>query len=188
MKSLMQNDYEACGKRRVLVGPLLLFVCFVFAILGFVATRCDAASYEYTILSREELCEISSSYEDDFAAIAKDSCYEPTIYAIPFDVNSDGTKELVISIAHSFYCGTGGCTVYIYKKLSTGWEPIEVGFPSVHWIPKKTGLSTKGMPDYVFGDNLWKFDGKRYQWTRKIRYGEYGIAAPTEDDLLPPRK
>jgi hypothetical protein len=133
-------------------------------------------SGDFVEISREELGAITTNYDEDFKIITQlPGNKNPEIYALPYDVDADGKDELLITIGHSTFCGTGGCCVDIFKKTPTGWELFDLGFPSLHRIPQKTGSSTNGMPDYIFDDNLWRFDGKKYQWNRKIHEGEFDV-------------
>ena len=41
------------------------------------------------------------------------------------DLNDDGVDELIIQFSPYFcYCGTGGCTVIVYKKVDGRWRTI----------------------------------------------------------------
>jgi hypothetical protein len=155
----------------------------LLAVLFFPA-RGMAQPDDFVAISRKELNEITTYYEDDFKSIARiPGNRNPKIYVLHYDVDGDGEDELLITIGHSTFCGTGGCVVDIFKRTSKGWKLLDLGFPSLHRIPQKTGSSTNGMPDYVFDGNVWKFDGKRYQWSRKARNGEFG--PESHGNLLP---
>lgn len=185
----IDNGREILGKDLCLPALLRYITCLLVVVC--VMFQCDIvhASHGFVELSQKELSAITDEYDEDFKIIKETSNNkEPKAYSLFYDVDSDGKDELLITIGHSSFCGTGGCTVDIYKKTQDGWVLMDLGFPSLHVVPKKTGTDTKGMPDYVFEDNLWKYDGNRYRWNRKIQYGEFGIDAPSKNDLLPQLK
>lgn len=148
----------------------------LMAILIFPGRGMAQSPEDFVAISRKELDKITTCYEEDFKSIAQiPGNRNPKIYVSHYDVDGDGKAELLITIGHSTFCGTGGCSVDIFERTPSGWRLIDLGFPSLHRVPQKTGSSTNGMPDYVFDDNLWKFDGKRYQWRRKVHKGEFGL-------------
>ncbi|MDD3313439.1 hypothetical protein [Pseudodesulfovibrio sp.] len=170
---------EITVSRRCLPALLHYMSCLLLMICIFASCGPADASGDFKKISRNELEKITTYYDDDLNDIAQLYINKrPDIYVLDYDIDSDGKDERIITIGHSAYCGTGGCCVDIFKKTPQGWELLDLGFPSLHRLPQKTGTSTNGMPDYVFDDNLWKFDGEKYQWNRKVKMGEFGIASP----------
>jgi hypothetical protein len=42
-----------------------------------------------------------------------------------FDLNDDGVDELILNFElSSYYCGTAGCQVFLFRKVKGAWQPI----------------------------------------------------------------
>lgn len=79
-----------------------------------------------------------------------------------YDLNDDGTKEIFVGLSGSYFCGTGGCTIYLLDSQSKLINTFSVaGYPIV--IDKN---KTNGWKDLFIHsgkkDRIVKFDGKKY--------------------------
>lgn len=79
-----------------------------------------------------------------------------------YDLNDDGTKEIFVGLTGSYFCGTGGCTIYLLDSQSKLINTFTVaGYPIV--IDKN---KTNGWKDLFIHsgkkDRIVKFDGKQY--------------------------
>lgn len=50
------------------------------------------------------------------------------VSALWFDFDNDGTNEISIVVEHAAYCGTAGCSLFILKRSSTGFELTQTSF------------------------------------------------------------
>ena len=41
-----------------------------------------------------------------------------------FDLNSDGTDDAIVLLTGSFWCGSGGCTMLVFKGLNENFELV----------------------------------------------------------------
>ena len=82
------------------------------------------------------------------------------------DLNGDGKDDAVVLLSGNNWCGSGGCTMLVFKNVSNGYalvsrstvtrEPVRVSSSVYHgW--KDLIVSTKGV-----GDALMRFDGSAY--------------------------
>lgn len=79
-----------------------------------------------------------------------------------YDLNDDGTKEIFVGLTGSYFCGTGGCTIYLLDSQSKLINTFTVaGYPIVIDNNK-----TNGWKDLFIHsgkkDRIVKFDGKKY--------------------------
>jgi hypothetical protein len=87
------------------------------------------------------------------------------------DLNADGTPELLTVVVGSYACGSGGCTLLIFRRSAAGLEPIaETGlFQSpLRLLDQRQGgwadlimpAMSEGVPS---GGMVMSFDGLRYR-------------------------
>jgi hypothetical protein len=89
------------------------------------------------------------------------------------DLNADGTPESLAAVVGSYACGSGGCTLMIFRRGAAGLEPIsESGlFQSPlrlldqrrgGWADLTMPALSEGVPS---GEMVLRFDGLRYRIT-----------------------
>ncbi len=100
-------------------------------------------------------------------AVADATLEEAASYKSAYvDLNGDGKDDAVVLLSGNNWCGSGGCTMLVFKNVSTGYalvsrstvtrEPVRVS-SSVSYGWKDLIVSTKGV-----GDALMRFDGSAY--------------------------
>lgn len=82
------------------------------------------------------------------------------------DLNGDGHEDAIVLLSGTDWCGTGGCTMLIFKNDRSGYlllsrstvtrSPIRVS-PAITNGWKDLIVSTRGV-----GDALMQFDGSAY--------------------------
>ena len=90
----------------------------------------------------------------------------PPYRSAMIDLNGDGQEDAVVLLSGTDWCGTGGCTMLIFKKDRGGYllrsrstvtrSPIRIS-PVVTNGWKDLIVSTRGL-----GDALMQFDGSAY--------------------------
>jgi hypothetical protein len=79
-----------------------------------------------------------------------------------YDLNGDSMNEIFAGLTGPYFCGTGGCTIYLFNNDGTVLSRFTVAdYPIVISDSK-----TMGFKDLIIQSNgqnhLMKFDGKRY--------------------------
>jgi hypothetical protein len=79
-----------------------------------------------------------------------------------YDLNDDGKKEIFVGLTGMFFCGSGGCTMYI---LDSEGNKIS-RFTTVEYPVIVANSKTNGWRDLIFDGGgkirLVKYDGKTY--------------------------
>ena len=102
-----------------------------------------------------------TKYADDIKKQLIDS-FSRKFILIEYDFNSDGSKEILVGLNGSYFCGSGGCTLLLLKSNGE----IVTSF-SVSEIPVIVATSkTNGWNDlYIYSNKKFrvvKFDGNKY--------------------------
>ena len=59
------------------------------------------------------------------ALLGPDGFAEGASYAITFsDLNDDHRQEAIVHLYDRNYCGSGGCTTFVFTETATGWHSI----------------------------------------------------------------
>ncbi|WP_062696262.1 hypothetical protein [Chryseobacterium indologenes] len=99
------------------------------------------------------------------------------------DLNDDGNKEIFVAMNGSYFCGTGGCTVYL---LSSKGEKIN-GFTVVGGPVAISSGKTNGWADLIIpskGKNYQvKYNGKAYPGNPSVQ-PEYKEALPSSFQIV----
>lgn len=100
-------------------------------------------------------------YKADLAKNLIDSASRKFIF-FEYDLNDDGAKEIFVGLTGSYFCGSGGCTIYLLDNQSKLINTFSVaGYPIVIDNNK-----TNGWKDLFIHsgrkDRIVKFDGKKY--------------------------
>lgn len=79
-----------------------------------------------------------------------------------FDLNGDSINEIFAGLTGPYFCGSGGCTIYLFKNDGTVLTRFTVAdYPIV-----VSDSKTMGFKDLIIKSNgqnhLMKFDGKKY--------------------------
>ncbi|MDR6920074.1 MULTISPECIES: hypothetical protein [Chryseobacterium] len=99
------------------------------------------------------------------------------------DLNGDGDKEIFVGMAGSYFCGTGGCTVYL---LNSKGKKIN-GFTVVGGPIAISSNKTNGWADLIIPSKsknyLIKYTGKIYPGNPSIQ-PEYKEALPPSFQIV----
>ncbi|MDG3443241.1 hypothetical protein [Nitrospirillum amazonense] len=69
-------------------------------------------------LARQLLSINTPAGADDFGHIADP---KKIVRYAEVDLNGDGIPEILLAVADAYYCGTSGCTVFVYQKQDDIW-------------------------------------------------------------------
>lgn len=147
--------------RKVFLGWVALFK-FVF-----LASFCFAQTQ--TNLKQDESLR---RFLQDYLAESHSDDREPTRYSFAFvDLRDDGTKEVIVHVTGSSWCGTGGCRTLVLTPRGSSYRVIAqvtITRPPVRVLAAKSngwhdiGVWVQGwriQPGYEAG---LRFDGKTY--------------------------
>ncbi len=103
----------------------------------------------------------------------EDYPFEAAVYNL--DMNADGKEEVFIVFGNSYTSGMTGSNAVLYIKDAAGKFQANLGFPSA--TPSMLPTKSKGYPDLVIGGPgfefpVWRWDGKTYNYFRKIKEKE----------------
>ena len=92
-----------------------------------------------------------------------------TATAFPCDLNNDGKEELFVSFGNSYTSGMTGVSIVLFIKGKDKFQS-NLGFPGIAQVLKTRNMN---YPDLVIGGPgfefpIWRWDGKEYQFYRKI--------------------
>lgn len=98
--------------------------------------------------------------------------YPETAYSAAFaDLDGDGRDEALVYLSSSYFCGSGGCDLYVYAFSAEGWREvaeISVGRPPIRLLETNSrGWTDLGI--FVAGGGIEpheaavSFDGRSYQ-------------------------
>ena len=78
------------------------------------------------------------------------------------DLNNDGVAELFVLIQDQYFCGSGGCTAYLFSAVGKKLSRFTVSEPPVFVSEKQT----KGWNDLIITSrgvqHVMQYDGKKY--------------------------
>lgn len=81
-----------------------------------------------------------------------------------FDLNDDGQDEAIVLITDNKYCGSGGCTLEIYRGTRRGFKFLSsstITKPPIRVLDDKSH-GWKSIVVFSYGDIVLKFNGKKY--------------------------
>lgn len=162
------------GPRRgvTAMGDTLLRLSTFLALTGFIGPSLAASPYVEVPLGLRA----AIAKRADEQAMIRHRLYgsplevaDPSSYKFKYalvDLNGDGIKDAIVYFTQQQYCGSGGCSMEIYKGTKTGFEflsgtmrvspPILVLLASVHgW--KSLAVQLRGG-----GSGVLNFNGRRY--------------------------
>ncbi|ULQ53337.1 hypothetical protein [Flavihumibacter fluvii] len=104
---------------------------------------------------------LQEEYRSDLEKNIIDSISRKFIF-FEYDLNDDGYKEIFVGLTGPYFCGSGGCTIYLLDHQSKLINTFTVaGYPIVIDNNK-----TNGFKDLFIHsgnkDRIVKFDGKKY--------------------------
>lgn len=109
--------------------------------------------------------------------LAEKGSTQPSWYfAAETDLNGDSVPELLVHVVGLFWCGTGGCTTFVFSveadayrelaRIPLSRPPIRTARSTRHgWYPLIVGIGGGGVPA---GDVAWYFDGASYAADRPL--------------------
>ncbi|MRR53910.1 MAG: hypothetical protein EG822_05270 [Deltaproteobacteria bacterium] len=127
-------------QRKIMVSVLLLLMCMSLTYLGVRQYRAGKAPDKNTAVTVTSKGGHDGIPDELFVQVAGDepawfrSCgsrleaFKEVMTVAAIDLNDDGRAEYVVQAADSYYCGSGGCSFYIYRYRSAGFERIGEGF------------------------------------------------------------
>jgi hypothetical protein len=88
-----------------------------------------------------------------------------TIHAGSIDLNGDGVGEVVVYDDMPGLCGSGGCTIDVYKKKGSGWENIltTLGYEGVA-VSNTKALGFSNLLFTVRGESASETTIQQYVW------------------------
>lgn len=110
--------------------------------------------------------------QKDVQALVEKQIYLPEKVAMPTDrtpykygqrdLNNDGVAELFVLIQDQYFCGSGGCTAYLFSADGKKLSRFTVSEPPVFVSEKQT----KGWKDLIITSrgvqHVMQYDGKKY--------------------------
>ncbi|MFA9395577.1 MAG: hypothetical protein ACERJ1_12825 [Halodesulfovibrio sp.] len=110
--------------------------------------------------------------QEDVQALVEKQIYLPEKLAMPtdrtpykygqHDLNNDGVAELFVLIQDQYFCGSGGCTAYLFSADGKKLSRFTVSEPPVFVSEKQT----KGWKDLIITSrgvqHVMQHDGKKY--------------------------
>src|SRR5216683_5061459 len=82
------------------------------------------------------------------------------------DLDGDGHPDAVVLLSSPSWCGSGGCTMIVFRGTKGGFTPVSSSTITYEPIrvstEKKSGWRTLIVYSKGKGDVLMRFDGKRY--------------------------
>ena len=109
----------------------------------------------------------ASANEKLDAAVQEKLQGENTAYDVGFiDLNNDGIKDAIVYLKSRDWCGSGGCTTFVFKGTDSGFKFIN----NIMIVKKPIIISkskTNGFQDIIvntggIGSVVLKFNGKTY--------------------------
>ena len=83
-----------------------------------------------------------------------------------FDLNSDGTDDAIVLLTGSFWCGSGGCTMLVFKGLNENFELVSSTSVTLEPIrvleQPSNGWAGLIVHSRGHGEALLRFNGKSY--------------------------
>ena len=67
---------------------------------------------------------LDSSLENQLRKIYSDDDGEVRYFHKSFDLNGDGTPEVIVHVVGPGVCGTGGCATHVFAKLGTSYKLV----------------------------------------------------------------
>ena len=131
--------------------------------------RQNESSDKFT-LSNDELSQVSEALLAEGRLERPRAAMEGSFKAASVDLNEDGARELVVWMESRDHCGSGGCTLRVYRaqggklaelsRTTIARLPIEVfEYDGDDWLSLIVGVGGGGLKS---GRALLRFDGKTY--------------------------
>jgi hypothetical protein len=99
--------------------------------------------------------------------IAAEGAHElPVLRHALADLNGDGRDDAVVLLTGSDWCGSGGCTMLVFRGTPAGFAYVSgstITYDPIRILPEKVrGWYTLVVYSKGRGDVLMRFDGTRY--------------------------
>jgi len=119
---------------------------------------------------------LSGNEREPFAHDKDSKEYPFAAMVSPTDLNGDGKEEIFIIYGNSFTSGHAGSSVSVFISNSTGNYTQNLGFPGTS--PDVLQTFNQGYPDLLIGGPgfeypVWRWNGKEYALSRKVRDSDY---------------
>ena len=90
----------------------------------------------------------------------------PPYKSARFDLNSDGTDDAIVLLTESFWCGSGGCTMLVFRGLNENFELVSSTSVTLEPI-RVLEKPSNGWADLIVhsrghGEALLRFNGTSY--------------------------
>jgi hypothetical protein len=90
----------------------------------------------------------------------------PPYKSARFDLNSDGTDDAIVLLTGSFWCGSGGCTMLVFKGLKEDFKLLSSTSVTLEPIrvlkQPSSGWASLIVHSRSHGEALLRFNGKKY--------------------------
>jgi hypothetical protein len=97
------------------------------------------------------------------------------------DLNQDARPDAVVLVRSASWCGSGGCTMLIFKGTANGYSLVSrstITAPPIRVLPtSQFGWSDLVVHSNGTGDVVLQFDGSRYPYNPSLQ------SAPTSQQL-----
>lgn len=148
-----------------------------------------AGAAEHPASDREGVQQFLKSFVDQLDRELPDYKHKMPEYKL-VDLNDDGHNDIILRPTSPLYCGSGGCTLFVYRALPDGkFEYVyekqspDESFPTVG-PAAKGGYSTLYFPYHFIGDGRILYEVAEWQGNRYDRShfadGDIRIALLTE--------
>lgn len=90
----------------------------------------------------------------------------PTYKSARFDLNSDGNDDAIVLLTGSYWCGSGGCTMLVFKGLKEDFKLLSSTSVTLEPIrilkQPSSGWASLIVHSRSHGEALLRFNGKKY--------------------------
>jgi hypothetical protein len=88
------------------------------------------------------------------------------------DMNKDGMEEVFVQFGNAYTSGDAGSSVVLFIKNKKGDYQLNLGFPGM--MPEFQKTINLGYPDLLIGgpgfeQAVWRWNGKEYQFYKKVK-------------------
>lgn len=124
----------------LLAAGMLVLMLVYLSYIGVRQYRADKASNKITAVTATNKGGQEGIPEELYVQVAGDEpawfrtcgsrlgAFKEVMTVAAVDLNKDGRAEYVVQAADSYYCGSGGCSIYIYRYRSPRFERIGEDF------------------------------------------------------------
>ncbi len=96
-------------------------------------------------------------FREDIAEARRISPRAPELVATAFDLDGDGTEEVLLRFLHPAYCGSAGCSAYLLTREPYGYSRRSL--PTVRDVAVLS-TRTRGVHDLLMnGEAVWRWSG-----------------------------